>query len=64
MPEDARSSRENAPPTTDFQPWTAARKKLYEAPLNPADQMFAAAEFVKTDRLHSGSVIESSILND
>src|SRR5580765_1572256 len=49
--------KENAPPATNIQHWTAASKVLYKALLNPADQIFAAAEFVKTDRLHSGNVI-------
>src|ERR1044071_4431941 len=46
--------QENAPPATDIQHWAAACKKFYKALLNPADQIFAAAEFVKTDRLHRG----------
>jgi len=44
--------QENAAPATNIQHWTAAGKKLYKTLLNPADQIFAAAEFVKTDRLH------------
>src|SRR6476660_5237574 len=51
-PAGCKEIQENAAPASNIQHWTAAGKKLYNAPLNPADQIFAAAEFVKTDRLH------------
>src|SRR6266571_4893393 len=44
--------QKNAAPATNIQHWTTACKKFYKTLLNPADQIFAAAEFVKTDRLH------------
>src|ERR1043166_6035781 len=44
--------QKNAPSATNIQHWTAACKMLYKALFNPADQIFTAAEFVKTDRLH------------
>src|SRR5256885_15018978 len=45
--------QKNAAPATNIQHWTTACKKFYKTLLNPADQIFAAAEFVKPDRLHS-----------
>src|SRR5436305_15197995 len=44
--------QKNAAPATNIQHWTTACKKFYKTLLNPADQIFAAAEFIKTDRLH------------
>ncbi|HEV7521485.1 MAG TPA: hypothetical protein VGP89_10335 [Candidatus Angelobacter sp.] len=37
---------ENAPTATNIQYWIASVKKSYKALLNPAHQIFAAAEFV------------------